>query len=253
MDLSTLNSHLRQFKIEFVCQKCETNRQKPAAISSDSIRAPLREKTRKKKISKKTRQPKHPSTPTKPTRFVDPYNAWESGQKAVANTTVPRGRLIYSQPRNELILSPIRGNNPPNPNLNLNTRLSPFEARRTPIKNLFDDIITTPQKIAEVHLPSNHKNPNVLNMKFKPQIFSTNDVKQRTGDLDSIRDLSLDSNDKKNFVNLMAFSNVPSCFQSPFLTVRPIGEDASPSKSVGFERLGDHLEFLENPFLEDLE
>jgi len=196
---------------------------------------------------------RHPSTPTKPVRFIDPYLAWESGQKAAANTTVPRGRLIYSQPRNEVILSPIRGNNPPNPNLNLNPRLLPFEAQQTPIKNLFEDIMNTPQKIGDVHLPSNHKNPNVLNRRFTPQIFSTVDAKQRTNDFDSPGDMSLDSNDKKNFVNLMAFSNVPSCFQSPFLTTRPAGEDTSPSKSVCFERIGDHLEFLENPFLEDLE
>jgi hypothetical protein len=107
----------------------------------------------------------HPSTPTKPTRLAEQYNDWDSGQKAAVNTTVPREGVIYSQPRNEFVLSPFRGNVPPNPNLNLNTRPTTIDPKSNPIKNLFEGILTTPQKIAEVHLPSNHKNPNVLNMR----------------------------------------------------------------------------------------
>jgi hypothetical protein len=253
MNLSILNIHLQPFKLELVCQACEVNRQLPAVAPMNSTRVHRPSKTRKKKIRKNVRPSKTPSSPTKPSRPVKQSNALENGDKVIVNTRIPRDRLLNSHSRNELILSPIRGNIPPNLNSNLNTRLKLLDVGSTSIKYLFEEIMATPQKIAEVHLASNHKNPNVLNIKFQPQIFSTADPKLKTGEADGVRDLSLDSTEKQKFVNLTAFSNVPSSFQSPFLPGRPIGEDTSPSKSVGFERLGDHLEFLDNPFFEDFE
>jgi hypothetical protein len=254
MDLNYLNSHLRPYRMEFVCQNCGTAK-RPKTVSPP-LQTLGKKKTAKSKVYK-IRKPKRrsqaPSTPVK--------NGKASPVKAThltARTRVNDQFETQVKPQNygsklDFTISPVSRNCPPNHHLNLNSHFPTYRYARTPVKATFEETMATPFKIADIHFPSNHKNSNVLDTGFRPQIFSTADAKPRAAEGDSIRDFSFDSNERKNYLNLVAFQNVPSCFQSPFLLGKPQGAAATPYKSVCFDRIPENLDFLENPFFEDFE
>jgi len=252
MDIELLNSKLLKHGIEIVCVNCVRqlpHSDRPLTPHSTSPSKVRDSESRSKKIRKASNQLWPVATPTKDRRAKAKH--YSKGQKRrEAQLTIPAA-AIHKAERN---LSPYVSEKrvlPPNCDLNLNNDRQTHKPVRLNIRQLLEETMNTPQKIDEVYLLSNHKNINILGLEFKQELFSTADHRLESIEGDSMKDFSFDIPQKGNFEHQVAFRNLPSPFQSPFVPTRAFLTGGTPNRNINFDKLPKSLDFLENPFLAD--
>lgn len=253
MDIELLNSQLLKHGIEIVCTNCVRqphNFDRPLTPHSTSPPKLRDSESRSKKIRKASTQIWSVATPAKERGTKGKMNP--KGQKR--REAPPEIGLSAAQNR-ECLYSPHVTEKrvlPPNCDLNLNIDRQTYKPVGLNIRQLLEETMKTPQKIDEVYLLSNHKNSNVLDLEFKPQLFSTADHRLESVEGDSMKDFSFDIPQKENFEHQLAFRNLPSPFQSPFIPTRAFITGGTPNRNINFDKLPKSLDFLENPFLADI-
>ena len=87
----------------------------------------------------------------------------------------------------------------------------------TPSKNIKKESYFTPLHIKETQVDSNNKNMCIGDNEFRRRLFFTTAGNASALEQESPYNVSEESSNKKNYMNMIAFQNLPSCFQSPFI------------------------------------
>ncbi len=252
MDILLLNNHLAEFGLELVCDLCERDARQTGRLLPTVSASPLKPKesrSRPRKVRKassqvwpiSTRAKKRPSVTRLHSKVSNGSDAPSRNNCCMIQNPNQQSTPQLTDPKTL----------PPNSPFNLNICPNVQNQARLNIRQLLDENMSTPHKIADVYLLGSHKNANVLDSEFRPQLFSTVDNRLESVNEDSMRDFSFDIPHKETAENHFAFRNPPSPFQSPFVPGRAFIVGGTPQRGINFDRVPKSLDFLANPFLTD--
>ncbi len=121
---------------------------------------------------------------------------------------------------------------PQNFSFNLNICPNVQSQVRLHIRQLLDEKMSTPHKMADVYLVGSHKNANVFDSEFRSLLFSTADNRLESVNENSMRDFSFNIPHKESAENHFAFKNPPSPYQSPFVPSRAFINGGTPKRGI---------------------
>ncbi len=249
MEFKVLNSHFLPLGYEIVCNGCDSGRKAPSspkASTNKSFRVVPNQKPLNGEI-RRTFKKKWPSKPAKIEKR--PRKNRREGETPERKPLVPlpgdgRSGWIEVSP----ILQRLSAKNF-DLNLNFNT---PLVVPESPLqRQLFENTLYTPIKMADVYFHSGSKFARLKNLELPPLPHASADPRRFTSvDSENAREFVFDTFDRPKQLDMpFPFKNAPSCFQSPFIPLHHPFEAPVKTKNINFEAIPKSLDFLENPFL----
>jgi hypothetical protein len=255
MNLDALNSKLRSHHLEFICENCSQS-QNRQSIEAQTREVRVSGRGGRRIAKAKASQPSAEMREWTPVKRGKQMFRRKEENRELNDGHFPSQILSNSHDhqRQNLTfeLSPANMNFPPNHLLNSNIyQQTGAKVKKGHSRQIFEDGVITPFKVADVLFPNSHKNENILGFQYKAHVFSTADARPFANTNNS--EFSFDSAERQNFSNFVAFPNPPSCLQTPITLGKLRGDGPTPTQGLCFDEIPEKLNFFDNPFLEDFE